>query len=243
MLKTTDSAPSADKWLHLVEGIDSDGEIRSYLAEYCRTGSTEQGVQIETKRKIGNSYTYNGIRFGIDSTGARNVYLQDPKAFRIGLGANADGAWPASLIGGLPASKITSGTLPINRGGTGSTETDTITTITDIIDESDNVTITQAQYAHWGKVAQLYVRFTTKVEISVPAHGNISNLTIGTIVKGKRPAMNTAGHDNGDGGGNGAKYNVGPGGIINLGAVEGTGVARTIAAGAALTFYATYLLA
>lgn len=148
MLKTTDSAPSTDKWLHLVEGIDSDGEIRSYLAEYCRTGSTEQGVQVETKRKIGSSYTYNGIRFGIDSTGARNVYLQDPKAFRIGLGANADGAWPASLIGGLPASKITSGTLPINRGGTGSSATTTETTVANIVTASENVTITDASYAH-----------------------------------------------------------------------------------------------
>lgn len=116
------------------------------------------------------------------------------------------------------------------------------TTITDVITvDSDNASITSAHYIQYGKVAQIVIAWTNKNAISVPAHGNISNVTIGTIVSGKRPAMSSNGQSHGDNAGP-AWYGITTGGVVQLGAVEGTGTARTIDAGTTFRLHATYIL-
>lgn len=121
--------------------------------------------------------------------------------------------------------------------------TATNSTITSIITvNSDNATITKASYATYDKIAQLYLQWKNVNAISVPASGNITNITIGTLVSGKRPAILTGGWSNGDNAG-AAWYNISTGGSITLGACESTGAARTIAAGTAFSCYATYILA
>lgn len=65
--------------------------------------------------------------------------------------------------------------------GLGSTTT--ATTISNIISAASGATITSAYYAQWGKVAQ--VTFTFKYSSAI----STSNVTVGTLVSGKRPAL------------------------------------------------------
>lgn len=117
------------------------------------------------------------------------------------------------------------------------------TTIADIITvNSSNATITVAEFARWGKVAQLHIAWTNKSAISVPANGNIGNVTIGTLVAGKRPIYSHAAWSHGDNAG-AAWYNFNAAGAIGLGACEGTGAARTIAANTRFDLYTTFILA
>ena len=132
--------------------------------------------------------------------------------------------------------------LPFASGGTGMSGTSKTTTVTEIITPSQTVTITAANYAQWGKVAQLVIDFTYNAPITVPAGGNITNVEVGTLVDGKRPVYFKAAHSNGDGAGQ-QWYGITAAGVVTLRALEGTGSQRTVAAGTALTLSATYLLA
>lgn len=136
------------------------------------------------------------------------------------------------------------GTVPISQGGTGQTGLITGTTVSDLITvNSSNATITGVLFAVWGKVITYRITWKNVNDISVPANGNITNIGIGTIVSGKRPAIaETAGWSNGDGAG-GAWYRIQNTGAVSLGAVESTGAARTIAAGTEFNLCATYIIA
>ena len=60
------------------------------------------------------SKAVNTLELGVDDTGTRTVYVSSPEAWRAGIGA-------AASSHNHSASDITSGTLPITRGGTGAT--------------------------------------------------------------------------------------------------------------------------
>lgn len=118
-----------------------------------------------------------------------------------------------------------------------------ISTISSVVTVNSSVArVTEAQACRWGKVCQLHIRWESVNAISVPAEGNINNLVIGTIVDGLRPAIMTVAHSYGDNAG-AAWYHINTQGKISLGAMEGTGTARTIAAGSIFTCLATYILA
>lgn len=117
--------------------------------------------------------------------------------------------------------------------------TDTIANIITV--NSDNATISSARYRQYGKVAQVQIDWKNVNAISVPASGNISNVQIGTLVSGKRPSTYSNGTSAGDSAGQ-AWYNINLSGVISLGACEGTGAARTIAAGTTFNFYSTFIL-
>lgn len=164
------------------------------------------------------------------------------------------GSASAQAYGG-GASAETRLVTPIANGGTGaSTAAGALanlgltvassTTITDVIAvNSDNATITSVSYKQWGHVASLRISWTNKNDVSVPASGNITNFNIGTIVAGKRPANDYASwHSNGDSAGAALGY-VNSAGAMVLGACEGTGTARTIAAGSAFNSYVMYIVA
>ena len=120
------------------------------------------------------------------------------------------------------------------------TRTSTIANIISV--NSTNATIVEASYAQYGKVAQVYIQWKNKNAITVPSTGNITNVSIGAIVSGKRPYVVTGAQSHGDLAG-AAWYNIQPNGNIELGAVEGTGTSRTIAANSAFYLLATYILA
>lgn len=83
------------------------------------------------------------------------------------------------------------GTLPIASGGSGQTGTSTDTTISNIITAGTGITITEAHYCTWGKVAMLMVGLKRSTAIS--AGGAI---TIGSVKSGHRPVTDAAGGSN-----------------------------------------------
>lgn len=104
-----------------------------------------------------------------------------------------------------------------------------------------SATITSAAARRWGKVVQLSINWTNDSAITVPATGNISNVTVGTIAEGLRPAILSAAHSYGDSAG-AAWYYVATNGTVQLGAMEGTGAERTIAAGTTFNMLCTFVL-
>lgn len=101
---------------------------------------------------------------------------------------------------------------------------------------------TSGSFTQNAKVGMLSIKFTNAQVISVPAHGNISNIEIGTLKTGFRPKYNTFGVSVGDNGGQ-AWYSIATDGSVELTALEGTGSIRTIAKDTSFGLYATYILA
>ena len=114
-------------------------------------------------------------------------------------------------------------------------------TASQIVAAASGTTITAAHYKQWGRVACLRMRFTRTAAITVPAHGNITDIDIATVVSGKRPRMQSYGFSIGNGAAQ-AWYALGTDGVISLCACEGTGASRTIAKGTEFSFYCTYIL-
>ena len=122
------------------------------------------------------------------------------------------------------AGDITSGTLPLARGGSGNTATGATTTIANIATAASGCEITTAQYACWGKVAM--VRLIVKKTAAVTS----GTTTLCTLVSGKRPKYSAP-----------AQWTWHSGAIISsAGAVQVNGA---ISAGASLTILSTYILA
>ena len=128
------------------------------------------------------------------------------------------GAWLSALYGGM----------------------EQLTQVSDIIAPGSAVNVKDARLVKWGRVRNLWIYWTPKNKITVPATGDISNITIGTLTEGNRPVVSCAGHtDNGG---------IGPGwyvcnyqGVLTLDCLNGTGSSRTIAAGTYAVVLMTYL--
>jgi len=107
---------------------------------------------------------------------------------------------------------------------------------------SANATLSAFQLTVNSGVCTVRIVWTNKSAISVPANGNITNITIGTLAAAYRPGTSfVAGHSHGDNSG-AAWYSINRDGTVALGACEGTGTARTIAAGSTFLCLATYVL-
>lgn len=88
----------------------------------------------------------------------------------------------------MATSIIQGGPLPINRGGTGQTGTEKTTTISDIATASDNFTINELQFAHYGKLASIRMKVTYSGSTTLSGNNAVANIN-----SGYRPAMNTGG--------------------------------------------------
>lgn len=170
-------------------------------------------VILECSRWLNGSYKYCDIAAAIDNNGNPKYVLSNPTAFRNAIGA----------LGG-------SGIFPISIGGTGQSGSSVITTIESIAEAAVNFSISAATYEVWGKVATLRLRMVSKNAIS---SGNIPNVTIATIVDGKRPAngFDMASSDYG------ASFIIFPSGIIQMQATN-----LPIPANGAFYVTATYIL-
>ena len=114
--------------------------------------------------------------------------------------------------------------------------------LADIISAESGVTFTRAKYVQSGRVAMLEVRFSLSSTLSVPANGNFGDITIGTLVTGKRPAIGCHPASDGDGAGITAYY-LDTSGHLILCAADSRNVAYTIAAGGEFTAACTYIIA
>ena len=80
--------------------------------------------------------------------------------------------------------------VPVIRGGTG-TSAPVHATSGIFTANSDNATKRSEQAAVWGKVATVNICIRLKTALSTGS-GNISNITVGTLAEGYRPAYNTS---------------------------------------------------
>ena len=119
---------------------------------------------------------------------------------------------------------LVNSTVPISRGGTGQSETESTTTIASIAAAASGCEITTAQYARWGKVAM--IRLVVKKSAAVSS----GTTTLCTLAPDKRPIYTAPAQWRWN---NGAQ-------ITTAGAVQVNG---SISAGASVTVIATYILA
>lgn len=98
-----------------------------------------------------------------------------------------------------------------------------------------------AECSRRSHVVQLHIQMTNKSDISVGPSGNITDITVGTLVQGIRPLMLTTAHSHGNYAGQ-QWYYISSAGAIALTALEGTGSSRTINAGTRFDVMATYIV-
>lgn len=120
----------------------------------------------------------------------------------------------------------TTGALPIANGGTGQTGVTVQGTINTVVTSQTNVTVTAVNARKWGPVMFLKIGFKFKSDVSVPATGNITNVTMMTIASAYRPVSAVAFHDStGD-----AAYfgDIAADGTITLRGADSRGTAYTL---------------
>lgn len=207
--------------------------------------SATNGVSANTYRSFGaldvNDQYYFFCEGGVKTDGSTVATLA---ARNYGTGAAVNNAVNLTVANDGTRSVSFTESAPWRTAlGLGDTPT-SVTTITSVITvNSTNATISSVNYKQWGKVASVKIAWTNKSAISVPASGNITNFDIGTIVSGKRPANDRVTWTT-DGDNAGAAFGgISSGGVMNLGGCEGTGAARTIAAGSTFISYAAYVVA
>lgn len=99
------------------------------------------GLFMQALRTINGNSVANGYSMQISSSGDRSVAFDDPAIWRSALGLGTSGAFP----------------LTIAQGGSGNTGTYYTTTVADICAASVDFSITNAQFASWGKLASVMV--------------------------------------------------------------------------------------
>ena len=132
----------------------------------------------------------NAIIVGDGNSGQRH------NSFTVGRGGNVFAAGDLDVVGNIAqngtavslyghshnASAITTGTLPIERGGSGNNKTYSTATISNVCTAASGWSVTQAQYCSWGKVATIHI--VCKKNSTAASAGY---QTICTLVEGKRP--------------------------------------------------------
>lgn len=104
---------------------------------------------------------------------------------------------------------------------------------------ASGITVNWFGYSSWGKFVSVAMSWKSSSAISVPADGNISDKDVGTFASSIRPPMEIHGVSSGD---PQCWYWFGTNGVLKVGAFEGNGSARTIAANTNIDFYATWVL-
>lgn len=134
----------------------------------------------------------------------------------------------AKIVGDIPDNSITEGKLDTavknKLNAFTNTAVSTTTTIADIVTEATGYSVTQAQYASWGKIAM--VRLVVKKDASAGS----GTQTICTLVSGKRPVYVAPG-------------NCGYSSNCAIGTGGGVVVSQNVAANATLQIRAIYILA
>ena len=168
------SAPSSTQNVECnLNYINNQHNIRTY-GRHQTDGRYTFGASVG--RYVNNAWVWHELQLHIAENGTRTVTVHDATAWRNGLGASG-GKWTAAQV---PNLENLNGTLDIGSGGTGQTGVTTTTTISQIITAGSGVTVSEASYTVWGKVAQLRVVIKTTAAKS-------GEWEVGTLVSGKRP--------------------------------------------------------
>ena len=114
--------------------------------------------------------TFNTVTFTINpSTSATGISLDDVAAWLKALGLGSSGELPVTIA----------------QGGSGQTAVSSVTTISSIITAASGWSVSSATYKQWGKLAMVNITFKK----NSTAISSNSDMTLGTLVSGKRPAL------------------------------------------------------
>lgn len=114
----------------------------------------------------------NSLSLYVSESGSPTVFLSAPTQWRSQLGLGTSGAFP----------------ITIAQGGTGQTQANAISTVSDVCTAASGITISTAYYAYWGRIA--LVHFSVKSSNQISAN---TWTTLLTINSGKRPIYEIAG--------------------------------------------------
>ena len=208
------------------------GDMNSIVVNPKGLGTTTGPlVQTLNPRHTGSGlYAENDeyqLRFIIGNGGTnRGIYDQAGSFSGIGgwalhLDANNQG-----YLFGLPVRTPTYNSVPANI----------------ITANTTNATISNAYFTRWGGIGMLAMAWTNKSAITVPANGNLTNITIGTLKAGFCPRITCVATSAGDNAGT-AWYSITSAGVITLNAMNPSpnNASRTIAAGTTFNLFATFV--
>jgi len=210
------SAPSSKMAEKLIGIADRTGETRSWIEHYDATNGSQGMI-------IGGCHQEGYITFG-----GGQLKMHYDNILNLSLDANCN---PSVLTASDKAW----------RRALGFHDDINTATISEIITPSSGITIVDAHYIERFNVAMLYLHFKYNQAISVPNHGNITNVNIGTLVAGKRPCHTPEACSNGDEGG-AAWYHIETNGLVTLCGIEGMSTTHTIAANTQFNLASTYLV-
>ena len=217
------AAPSAFYYFGKFRTYDAKGDVVFY-SDSAYTTAKDLYRSFVCRRFSSNGKTKydNGFYLHVDNSGNPSVSFTSggAAAWRNGLGASS-GVWPVSL------------------GGTGSTSVTSNSTISDIVSAASNISITSASVQKWGRVLMLGVAYTVNKDISVPASGNVSDVSIGTVKAAYRP-HNSARLVSTN---YGSRLELSSGGALSIVSMEARGAAYTASSGFSDTARGIYLLA
>ena len=174
---------TSDTWVPVFNGSTIQHRV---IPTYCNSGGKIPVANGGTGLTASPSMLTN-----LASTSAADVLVASPRPGVTGtLGAGNGGTGQTSLQATRNAMGLgnTTGALPIANGGSGQTGTTSVSTVGNIITTtgaSSGISLVSAEYAQWGKVAQVYITFKKSSAVSS------GTIHIGTIVSGKRPKIDS----------------------------------------------------
>lgn len=200
-------------------GADTEKAMRSAL----HLGTFDQNFTVTASNGADQIFSINATCVNDNnSLYSGDRFLLIPRNNGLGLYNSTDSGWMWNIS---------------NLARVSTTDIDSI-----IVPNPGNMNISDARYVQQVGVAMLYLEWSNVNAITVPANGNITDVTVGVIASGKRPAIFAAGTSNGNQTG-GAWYDVSPNGTIKLTSLNALGSQYTIPAGSTFYMYSTYLLA
>lgn len=159
------STPSSDTYGTQTISVADKNDNSIGVIRGVNTTAGYNGVQMFAT----NGSSENSLILLVDSSGNRSIGVSDAAVWRKALGlGQANGNYP----------------VLISQGGTSSTGTSSISTVSQIATAASGYTITSAQYFQWGKVAQI------RISVKCNTASSASSVQICTLVSGKRPAAN-----------------------------------------------------
>ena len=227
----------ANKTASFAEGEFTSAIGEASHAEGCSTSAMSKGAHAEGYGTYaGSQYSHaSGIGTSTNTEGQTSVGRYNTtntgRIFVVGTGTDYDHRRDSLEV-------MTDGTVMIGQKLRGMYETRSTNIITA---QSSTITIATATMTRFGNLVQIYIRWSRSVPTIVTPSGNITNIDVGTLATDLHPVIFTAAHSHGDDAG-AAWYKIDANGLLTLGACEGTGAERGIAAGTAFSVMATYIV-
>lgn len=214
----------------LAAGGTANGSVSSIFG-----GSLSTDTRYQVAVTLTLTYTIDGSARTMTRTGTGYV---DLARLTMDFHVGGDG-----VAFGMPSTeagfKVNMSPIWLKDPPTHDTDGKTVGTTT-ICTAGSGITINNSIFYRWGKVAMLDLAWSYANAVTVSASGEFTDITIGTLVSGKRPATGCCGFSNTAGG---MRFIISTAGVVKLTSMDGTGASRTYAAGTLSGHcYATYIL-